>query len=264
MSVSEFIKRIQGYEEYAFSPEELRQNLNRPISTIRKELKRLSDQSEIVNLRHSFYLIIPPRYQHFQRLPIQLYINKLFSTLRKKYYVGLYSAAGIYGAAHQRTQEDYIITEPPALLSIEKGNIKIRFLKKTKWPPKNIVEMKSDAGLYKVSSPALTYADLIHYQTHIGGLSRVSTVLEELTTEISNTDLKELLSWYSEKSSLQRMGYFMEMFGASEGLLSLIQRKLEATEFYPVLLSPKGKSRAGSVDNRWKVDVNLKLENDLT
>lgn len=263
MSVTDFIKKVQGYEEYAFSIKELRDNSNRPISTIRKELKRLTDRNEIVNLRHGFYLIIPPRYQNFKKLPIQLYVDKLFSSLQKKYYLGLYSAAVIFGSSHQRIQQDYIITEPPAMLPINQRNIKIRFLKKTRWPVKNIIELKSDAGLYKISSPALTYADLIHYHHHVGGINRISTVLQELTNEITRSDLKELLSWYSEKSSLQRMGYFMEIFGASEGLLNLIEHRLRRTGFYPVLLSPEKKKRAGSVNNRWKVDVNIKLENDL-
>ena len=45
--VSEYIKHLQSYEEYAFSWKELLSNCNAPESTI-----------EILNLRQGFYLII--------------------------------------------------------------------------------------------------------------------------------------------------------------------------------------------------------------
>jgi len=106
LNVSEYIKQLQSFEEYAFSWEEIMKNCNSPESTLRKELVRLAGRNEIFNLRQGFYLIIPPRYQTFGKLPLQLYVEKLFKYLNKKYYVGLYSAAAIHGASHQRIQQD--------------------------------------------------------------------------------------------------------------------------------------------------------------
>jgi hypothetical protein len=39
--------------------------------------------------------------------------------------------------------------------------------------------------------------------------------------------------------------------------------KLRKDSFYSILLSPKKGVKAGKTGNRWKVDVNIKLENDL-
>ena len=126
-AVSTFIRALQSYEEFSFSTEELMQRTAAPESSVRKELSRLSSEKQIINLRKGFYLILPPRYQYYGMLPIELYVEKLFRFLEKPYYVGFYSAAAYHSAAHQQVEQDYIITMPRALRDIAKGNIKIRF-----------------------------------------------------------------------------------------------------------------------------------------
>lgn len=88
-------------------------------------------------------------------------------------------------------------------------------------------------------------------------------VLEELSEEIDQDDIKELLTWYPHKSTLQRLGFLLEAIGCEESLPSPIQERLKLSKFFPVLLSPKSKERPGAVDNAWKVDVNVKLDSDL-
>jgi len=263
LSVSDYIKQLQSYEEYAFSWEELLQNCNVPLATIKKEVLRLTERNEIVNLRHGFYLIIPPRYKNFGKLPVQLYVDKLFKFLNKPYYVGLYSAALFHGASHQQVQSDYVITVPPALRDIDKGNIHVQFFNASNWSEKNIQEKKSDAGLFNVSSPALTATDLVNYHTKIGGLNRMLANIEELSEEIQLEDLKTLLSWYPNKSTLQRLGFLFEEIGMDQTYTDLIFERLKKDKFYSVVLSPKKGEKAGSTGNRWKVDVNIKLESDL-
>ena len=139
------------------------ENIHKSETSIKSELSRLIVKKEIVNLRKGFYLIITPRYSSAQKLPIQLYCEKLFKYLDRNYYVALFSAAKFHGASHQQVHRDYIITEKPKFNDISKGAIDIRFFTTSNWLDKNIQIKKSDAGQYKVSSPALTIADLIHY-----------------------------------------------------------------------------------------------------
>lgn len=261
--VSEYIKHLQRYEEYAFSLEELFQNCTGPESTIRKELVRLAGKKEILNLRKGFYLILPPRYHNLGKLPLELYVDKLFRYLEKPYYVAFYSAAASHGASHQQAQQDYIVTSAPALRDIHKGNLNIRFFKTTHWPKKNLEQKKSDAGLFYVSSPALTAADLIHYQSNLGGLSRMLANLEELSEVINSVDIHDLLTWYPYRSTLQRLGYLLESLGAAEELTGPILQHLEKEGFYPVLLRSDSRQKAGSARNRWKIDLNTELENDI-
>lgn len=232
-------------------------------SSLTTDLSYLTKKGEIIPLRKGFYLIIPPRYSRQGKLPIELYINKLFKYLMRDYYLGLYSAAKFHGAGHQQIQRDYIIISTPTLLNVRKGTLDLRFLTTSNWPKKNVSLKKSDAGNFKISDPVLTAVDLIHYQTKLGGLNRMLAILEELMEEISLPDLKDLLIWYPHKSTLQRLGFLMEEFQADYQLTKLLLEHLNDMKYFPVLLSPKSKEKPGAVNNIWKVDVKTKLESDL-
>ena len=115
----------------------------------------------------------------------------------------------------------------------------------------------------KVSSPFLTAVDLINYQTKLGGINRILTVIEELIEEMNLEDLEDLLSWYPYKSTLQRLGLLLELLSAGDNMTEYLYGYLSEKKYFPVLLSPQENKKAGSTDNRWKVDMNVKLESDL-
>lgn len=263
MTVANYIKQLLSYEEYSFSLDELIKNIDKSETSIKSELSRLIAKKEILNLRKGFYLIITPRYSSAQKLPIQLYCEKLFKYLNRKYYVAFFSAAKFHGASHQQVHKDYIITEKPKFNDISKSAIDIRFFTTSNWTDKNIQIKKSDAGIYKVSSPAMTIADLINHQTKLGGINRMLAVIEELSEELNESDLVELLNWYPNKSTLQRFGFLLEELGINEEFQELIFMNLKTTNFFPVLLSPKLNEKPGAVNNRWKVAVNIKMESDI-
>jgi len=263
MSISDYIKELQSYEEYAFSLPEIKEKCNLLESTMRKELQRLIRKEEIILLRNGFYLIIPPRYKSLKKIPLELYVDKLFQFIGKPYYVALYSAAEFYGASHQQMQKDYVITIPPALRDVSKGNISLSFVNAKNWSELNIIEKKSDAGLFKISSPALTIADLVYYHSKIGGINRILANIEELTEELTESDLRNLLSWYSNKSNLQRLGFILEEEQISTEFADLIFEHISKEPLFPTLLSNKKGEKARHANNRWKVDVNLTLESDL-
>ena len=263
LTVSSYIKQLQSYEEYGFSWSELLNNSKKTDIALRRELSRLVEKKEIINLRKEFYLIIPPRYSKQGQLPVQLYIDKLFKNLNRNYYLGFYSAAKFHGANHQQVQQDYVMMNTPSFTNIKKNSLNINFLTTRKWPVKNILQKKSDAGVFKISSPALTFVDLVHHQTKLGGLNRMLAILEELSEEITQTDVADLLTWYPHKSSLQRFGFLLDEFQVPKIISKQLKKQLNTTQYYPVLLSPKSEQKPGTTNNAWKVDVNIKLENDL-
>lgn len=53
------------------------------------------------------------------------------NSLNKKYYVGMLSAAALYGAAHQQPMEFFVITKKPALRNIKNKKLKINFYVKS-------------------------------------------------------------------------------------------------------------------------------------
>ncbi|MEQ9297356.1 MAG: type IV toxin-antitoxin system AbiEi family antitoxin [Cyclobacteriaceae bacterium] len=261
--VADFIQELQSYEEYSFSTQELYKQTSAPESTVKKELSRLTAKNHLFNIRKGFYIILPPSYQHYKRLPIELYVDKLFRTLGRPYYVGYYSAAAWHGASHQKIQQDYVITQLPALRDITKESVKIRFFNCVNWPQTNIIQSKSHAGFFSMSSPALTFADLLHNQKQLGGINRMLAVLEELSEVLKANDLAELLTWYDNKSTLQRMGYLLDEILSQNQLSKLIFEALQQQPFFPVLLSPSKDRKAGSTGNRWKIDANVELESDI-
>lgn len=263
MSVSDFIFHLQSIEEYSFSTDELLNFCNKTETSIRRELSRLVENNKIINLRKEFYLIIPPRYSKLGQIPIQLYADKLFKSINKKYYLAFYSAAKFHGAGHQQSQQEYVMIDYPKIGDIERNQIRLNFMTTSTWPKKNIIEKKSDAGVFKISSPSLTAVNLIKHQNKIGGINRMLSVIEELIEVITIDDISELLEWYTHKSTLQRFGYLLEELGAEKEKTSLILDYLKSTKYFPVLLVPRPKQKAGKVNNQWKVDVNTILENDL-
>jgi predicted transcriptional regulator of viral defense system len=263
MDLEEYLRKLQSFEEYAFTFDEVKQNTLISESTLRKALNRLTKTNEILNLRKGFYLILPPRYQSFTKLPLSLYVDKLFRYIGRPYYVALFSAAQYHGASHQRIQQDYVINQPPMLRDITKGSNKIRFWATDYWPKDNIVQLKSDAGNFNISSPALTLVDLVHYQSKIGGLNRIMPVLEELKDRVTKKDLTQLLKHYLYKSTLQRLGFLLEELDVKNDFTEMIFNKLSQDVFYPVLLSPNKLDKPGTCNNRWKIDVNEKIDSDI-
>ena len=264
MYLADFIKEKLSLEEYSFSKDELQEVIQKDKEDLTTDLSYLTKKGDIIPLRREFFLIIPPRYSKQTKLPIQLYSEKLFKYLERPYYIGLYSAAKFHGASHQQIQRDYIITTKPTLLDINKGALDIRFFTTTNWPEKNILTKKSDAGIFKISDSVLTAVDLIHYQNKLGGLNRMLSVLEELMDSITYSNLSDLLSWYPHKSTLQRLGYFIDGFeNDDEELVQLLTEYFKKIKYYPILLNPSSKKSAGAVTNFWKVDVNIKLESDI-
>ncbi|WP_179021304.1 type IV toxin-antitoxin system AbiEi family antitoxin domain-containing protein [Winogradskyella forsetii] len=263
MSVKDFIKYQLSIESYSFSIAEVEQATGSSCTSLKFELVRLIEKGEILNVRKGFYVIIPARYATSGKLPIQLYVDKMFKYIDRNYYLGFYSAAKFHGASHQQIQRDYVMIELPKFNNIKKSTVDIKFIATSKWPKYNIITKTGDAGFFSVSSPALTGIDLIHHQTKLGGLNRMLAVLEELLETITLKDVEDVLRWYPYKSTLQRFGFLMEELGAETQITRAILEQLIKKPYYPVLLSPKSQQKAGAVDNIWKVDVNMKLESDL-
>ncbi|MBU8892591.1 MAG: type IV toxin-antitoxin system AbiEi family antitoxin [Bacteroidales bacterium] len=263
MIIAEYINELLSNEEYAFSRKEILERSTVSGFALKRELSRLVEKKKIVSLRKGFYLIIPPRYKKIGILPIEMYVEKLFKYLQRDYYLAFYSAAKFHGASHQQIQKDYVITSLPSVYDIKKESVNINFFNTSNWPKKNINKKKSDAGYFNISSPALTLVDLIHYHGKLGGLNRMLAIIEELIEEITKSDLKDLLSWYPHKSTIQRTGYLLEEMQVDQVIINQLYDYLQKSDFFPVLLSSKKGQKAGKAKNKWKVDVNVELESDL-
>lgn len=259
---ADYIKELRSNGRYAFTEDDLYQSVNKDTKNVRKDLDRQTAKGQIKSIRKGFYTIIPEEYRNMGELPVDFYIDDLMKFLQKKYYVGLYSAAMLHGAAHQQPQEYYIVSSTPKPRNIKKGRLKINFSEKKKFPIYGIEEKKTSTGYLKVSNMELTFFDLIYYVKNLGGMNRVITILDELKEEIKISKFKEVLKNDIPNTVLQRAGYIMDQILDQAELSNIIEQKLAKANTRVTRLNPSGK-KEGFIDEKWKVDVNINIESDL-
>lgn len=258
--LEDFINRIRSVGRYSFSLAEIRQQFDTSDKAINQNLYRLKTKKQVAQIRKGFYAIITPEYSHQGMIPPALFIDDLMPSLNKRYYVGLLSAAALYGAAHQQPMEFFVITEKPALRKISTKKLKINFYVKKDWSDEDIVSKKTDAGNIKVSTPELTALDLLYYNSI--GINNTVTVLKELMAEIKPAELTKTAKRYPQVAAIQKLGYLLDKEIGNEKLADALSKALNSKTIFPVALSSK-KSKIAAVDEKWKVIKNVQIESDL-
>lgn len=255
--IDEYLLNIRSKGRFSFTFEELKNAFDSSEQAIRKKISRLKADNKIAIVRKDFYIVIPPEYSDKGTLPLYLYIDDLMNYLDREYYIGLYSAAALYGAAHQQPMEYQIIVQK-SMRDFVVGDTKINFFFRKTWEQDNIEKKKSAAGYFNVSSPELTALDFMSFNGKIGGISRIVTILEELIEEMKSSRMYKTASTYPQNSALQRLGYLLDKIFNREDLAKSIRRVLKVKSTQNVLLaiaSPK----KGNIDRYWKVDVNIEI-----
>jgi len=259
-SLEEFVSETRAKGRYSFSWDELVHCFNISEKALNQSLFRLKSKNKISQIRKGFYAIITPEYSKQGMLPPYLFIDDLMNSLGKKYYVGLFSAAALYGAAHQQPMEYYVITEKPALRNINTQRLSINFFVKQNWTESDVIQKKTDAGYINVSTPELTVLDLLTYGGF--GINRVLTILEELVEEMKPSNLLKTAKNYSATSTIQRLGYLIDKKIENEKLAAVLRKVLNDRKFVSVPLL-KGSVNKGYLDVDWKIYKNIELESDL-
>jgi len=254
-----YLKEVRAQGRYGFTLNELQKKFKLQYSAINQKLYRLKLKNEVLQIRQGFYVIIPPEYSKQGILPPYLYIDDLMKSLNKQYYVGLLSAAAMYGAAHQQPMGYTVVTESPALRNIEK--LQIVFFPKQNFLQEGILQKKSAAGYINVSSPERTALDFFDY-IHKFGLNRITTILQELNEEMKPSALAKTAKMFSNTAAIQRLGYILENETGAESLSESLYKILNNRQFFPIPLSPH-KGKKGETDNRWKIIINTEIESDL-
>jgi predicted transcriptional regulator of viral defense system len=204
--LEKYLVEVRAQGRYAFTAEELKNEFHLLPNALNQVLYRLKQKKEIAQIRHGFYVVIPPEYSKQGMLPPYLYIDDLMKSLNKPYYVGLLSAAALHGAAHQQPTAYTVITQSPAPRSVEKLNI--LFFSNRKFVQDGIIQKKTPAGYINVSSPELTALDFFDY-IHKFGINRITTVLQELSEEMKPSLLLKIAKQYSNTAAIQRLGYIL-------------------------------------------------------
>ena len=219
-----FINKVRAKGRFLFTLQEVREAFDISDQAIKKSLKRLKDKRKIAMIRKGFYSIVPPEYTSLGIVPPHLFADDMMAVLNKKYYVGMFSAAAIHGAAHQQPMEYFIITEYPSLRDINNDNLKLYY-------------------------PGF-------------GTNKVFTVIQELAETMRPSVLASCAKRFPQVAVIQRLGYLLEEKLGQEKLGNSLFNALEGKRSFPVLLAKSG-SKEGPTNRRWKVIVNTTVEGDL-
>jgi predicted transcriptional regulator of viral defense system len=253
-----FLNEIQSRGRYAVTLEELKSNFDSSEKAILQNIFRLKGKNRLAQVRKEFYVIIPPQYSNRGMIPYTLFIGDLMEFLKRDYYVGLLSASALHGAGHQQPMQFHVITKKPPLRNISNNKLDINFFVKSKWREEDIHQVKTETGYIKVSSPALTAFDLIHYNKKIGGLNRVITILEDLAEDIKVSDLNKTAQ-RQNIPDIQRLGFLLEAMG-NEQLANTLYKRVEGKPLRVIPISLAHKKREGEPDSKWNIILNIELD----
>jgi predicted transcriptional regulator of viral defense system len=197
-------------------------------------------------------------------VPATYYIDQLMSYLQKPYYVCMLSAAEMFGAAHQRPQQFSVMTTFPKRRTVSTRNVTIDWFYRDGLPEEALITKNTETGTIRISNPLLTAADLVQYQQHVGGLSRVATILEELSEQIDINNQFAPLATYVKKVVWQRLGYILENVVGEKNLADDLYEQLRASSGYFKYqpLSTSAEDNPSSRDSRWKININVEIETD--
>ena len=265
MTLQKWIKdrAIHGFS--TFSIEDVRETgMYSSEQILQNELYRLCSNKTIASVYRGFYVIIPVQYVLRGSVPATYYIDQLMAYLSKPYYVCMLSATELLGAAHQRPQQFSVMTTFPKRRVVSTRNVIIDWFYREGLPEDALITKNTETGTIRISNPLLTAADLVQYQQHIGGLSRVATVLEELSEQINIKSQFASLASFVKKVTWQRLGYILEHVVEENELADELYeqiRNLPGSLMY-MPLSTSAENNTSERNSRWKININVQIEKD--
>ena len=265
MTLQKWIKdrAIHGFP--TFSIEDVRETgMYSSEQILQNELYRLCSNKTIASVYRGFYVIIPVQYVLRGSVPATYYIDQLMAYLSKPYYVCMLSAAELLGAAHQRPQQFSVMTTFPKRRVVSTRNVIIDWFYREGLPEDALITKNTETGTIRISNPLLTAADLVQYQQHVGGLSLVATILEELSEQINIKSQFASLAKYKKKVTWQRLGYILEHVVEENELADELYeqiRNLPGSLMY-MPFSTSAEDNTSERNSRWKIKINVQIEKD--
>ena len=243
---------------YFFTKEEALKELSLNDNQFNRQVWRLSHIQKIYKISHGFYMVIPDEYKNLRSLPPHWIIGPYMSYLKQDYYIGLLSAAWMYGATHQQPMTLQVMTnKPKRLIKLSRGSIEFHVNKFINLSKKE--EIRTPTGYTFISTKEQTLLDLVRFQKQSGYLNNVATIIKDLAPQISLEPFSEVISLSQDKSALQRLGYILEFLNYTH-LADIIYKELSHRSYQMIPLKPDVLSREGDRVKKWKLIINDPIE----
>lgn len=269
-----FTKKLQSQGRYSFSKKETIASLKISSDAFKIAAWRLIKKKHLIRPKHNFYVIVPLEYLSSGSPPVSWFIDDLMQYLKIPYYVGLLTAAAIYGAGHQQPNVFQIITTK-TIRPININSITIDFICSNLLKKSPIKKIQTPTGYMNVSTPETTAYDLVKYLPLVGHINNVATILIELTEKIQEDKLVKIAQKVAPVRSTQRLGYILDYINSrinTDRLAQVIQKK--KAQYIPLVYGKKivktdftkknsSKNKDGNRSERWKILINETIEPDL-
>ncbi len=181
-------------------------------------------------------MIIPPEYYHLGSLPPHWIVDPLMKYLNRDYYIGLLSAASLYGATEQQPMTFQVITDQQMRpIKLERGGIEFHSYKECS--SAGTEQITPPTGYAKISTKEQTLVDLVRFHTVCGYLSNVVIIIRELSESCKPEALTHVVESEKMKSVLQRLGYVLELVGFPD-LALIVEHELARRRVFETLLRP--------------------------
>ncbi|MBN1426017.1 type IV toxin-antitoxin system AbiEi family antitoxin [Candidatus Fermentibacteria bacterium] len=260
-TLRDFVDALQAEGRYTFDRAEAMAVLKVSSPVLKKAMTRLVAKRRIAVPTRGFFVIVPLEYRAAGAPPASWFIDDLMRHLGKPYYVGVLSAAGLHGAAHQQPQEFQVVTAVSRRSAVA-GRSRIRFFGKRHVEHTPTAVLKSETGTMRVSTPEATAIDLLRYLSSAGGLGNVATVLAELAERIDPALLAQAAADDGEFACAQRLGYILDAVDSGDRAEELAKLVANADP-RRIPLVPGLPTRGCPVDRRWHLILNERVEADL-
>lgn len=257
-SLKEYINTRLANGKYFFSRQDTLKELGLTPSQFRFQAYRLSQKKAISRLWGDFFMIIPAEYFHLGSLPSHWIIDPLMKYLNQDYYIGLLSAASLYGATEQQPMTFQVITNKTTKpIQLDRGNIEFHSFKNCS--SSLVTTIQAPTGTAKISKKEQTLVDLLRFYDSCGHLSNVASVIKSLAPECDPETLAQVAKKERTTSLLQRLGYILELAKFPK-LAQIIEHELLRRRTKYILLQPDFPTKEGIKLNRWKLILNDTLE----
>ncbi len=264
----EYLENLRSRGKRCFTSQEIIQDLNLSAEATRAGLYRLKRDGKLISPVSGLYVIVPPEHKSYGSIPAEELIPIMMKHIDAGYYVALLSAAGFYGASHQKPMVFQVVTNRRIKHSLKFGQVHIKLIYKKSLAGLPIKDFVVSSGYLKVATPELIAIDLLKFPKHAGGMNNIATVLSELIESINVHKLIELAENLDERNQLQRLGYIIETMDVMDDDIkrTIIEVLTEYVSSHVISYTPLTSSIAGIGHPRcrkWKIIENTDFESDL-
>lgn len=224
---------------------------------LRQALHRQLRKGRIVRASRGsqHWVIVPLQDASAGAPPLETWLDTYLSkTLGVPYYVGLLSAAELYGASPQAVMVTQVMT-PGVRRPVQVGRHRLVFLKCARATDMPTRWNETPHGRFRVSTPELTALDLVSRQQAGGGMARIVEILQTLATDMTAEGLATALDAAQETPSAQRLGALLSRLDQTL-LADPVANWLATRRTRRIPLTMEGDAQAPStLNSRFKVNV---------